>query len=66
MRFGEKFMTVLYAADAIAVRHLAIAELRHSDIGRLSFEQVVRVVSPGLSPIIESHTESFNMERKCA
>lgn len=37
--FGQKFMAVLYSADAIAVRHLAIAESRHSDIGRLSFEQ---------------------------
>ena len=26
-------------SDAIAVRHLALAESRHSDIGRLSFEQ---------------------------
>ncbi len=44
VRFGQKFMTVLYSADAIAVRHLAIAESRHSDIGRLSFEQ-------GMAPI---------------
>jgi AcrR family transcriptional regulator len=39
VRFGQKFMTVLYSADAIAVRRLAIAESRHSDIGKLSFEQ---------------------------
>jgi len=39
VRFGQKFMAVLYSADAIAVRRLAIAESRHSDIGRLSFEQ---------------------------
>jgi hypothetical protein len=32
-------MTVLYSADVIAVRRLAIAESRHSDIGKLSFEQ---------------------------
>jgi hypothetical protein len=32
----------------------------------LSSRSAVRVVSPGLSPIIESHTESFNKERKCA
>jgi AcrR family transcriptional regulator len=39
VRFGQKFMTVLYSADAIAVRHLAIAESRHSNVGKLSFEQ---------------------------
>jgi AcrR family transcriptional regulator len=37
--FGQRFMTALYSADGIAVRRLAIAESRHSDIGRLSFEQ---------------------------
>jgi AcrR family transcriptional regulator len=39
LHFGERFMAVLYSADAIAVRRLAIAESRHSDIGKLSFEQ---------------------------
>jgi len=32
-------MTVLYSPDTIAVRRLAIAESRHSEIGKLSFEQ---------------------------
>src|SRR5579863_451560 len=41
VHFGQQFMTVLYSPDAIAVRRLAIAESRHSDIGRLSFEQAV-------------------------
>jgi AcrR family transcriptional regulator len=39
VHFGQRFMAVLYSADAIAVRRLAIAESRHSDIGKLSFEQ---------------------------
>ena len=39
VQFGQKFMAVLYSADAIAVRRLSIAESRHSDIGKLSFEQ---------------------------
>jgi AcrR family transcriptional regulator len=39
VRFGQKFMAVLYSADAIAVRHLAIAESRHSNVGKLSYEQ---------------------------
>jgi hypothetical protein len=37
VRFGQKFIAVLYSADAIAVRRLTIAESRHSDIGKLSF-----------------------------
>ena len=41
VHFGQRFMTVAYSADAISVRHLTIAESRHSDIGRLSFEQAI-------------------------
>lgn len=37
--FGQNFLTVLYSPEAIAIRHLTIAESRHSDIGKLSFEQ---------------------------
>jgi hypothetical protein len=32
-------MAVLYSPDVVAVRRLAIAESRHSDIGKLSYEQ---------------------------
>jgi hypothetical protein len=39
VHFGQKFMAVLYSPDVIAVRRLAIAESRHSEIGKLSFEQ---------------------------
>jgi len=39
VRFGQKFLSVLYSAEAIAVRRLAIAESKHSDIGKLTFEQ---------------------------
>src|ERR1700736_1205645 len=39
VHFGQKFMAVLYSTETIAVRRLAIAESRHSDIGKLSFEQ---------------------------
>ncbi len=41
VRFGQRFLAVLYSADAIAVRRLSIAESRQSDVGRLSFEQAV-------------------------
>ena len=39
IRFGQKFLTVLYSPEAIAVRRLAIAEAGHSDVGRASFER---------------------------
>jgi hypothetical protein len=39
VHFGQKFMAVLYSPDVVAVRRLAIAESRHSDIGKLSYEQ---------------------------
>src|ERR1700694_4044521 len=41
LRFGQKFLTVLYSPEAIAVRHLAIAESRRSESGKLSFERAV-------------------------
>src|SRR5579863_3046254 len=35
-RFGQEFLTVLYSPEAIAVRHLTIAESRRSESGKLS------------------------------
>jgi AcrR family transcriptional regulator len=37
--FSEKFLAVLYSPDVIAIRRLAIAESRHSDVGKMSFER---------------------------
>jgi AcrR family transcriptional regulator len=39
VHFGQKLLTVLYSPDAIAVRRLLIAESRHSDVGKMSFER---------------------------
>jgi len=36
--FGQKLVPVLYSPEAIAIRRLAIAELGHSNIGRVVFE----------------------------
>ena len=36
--FGQKFLAVLYSPDAIAIRRLTVAESRHSNIGKMSFE----------------------------
>jgi AcrR family transcriptional regulator len=41
VRFGQKFLTVLYSPEAIAIRHLTIAESRRSDSGKLSYERAV-------------------------
>ena len=38
LRFGQKLVPALYSPEAIAIRRLAIAELGHSDIGKLVFE----------------------------
>jgi AcrR family transcriptional regulator len=38
LQFGQKLVPALYSPDAIAIRRLAIAELGHSNIGKVVFE----------------------------
>src|ERR1700733_12055919 len=38
LTFGQIFLSVLYSPETIAIRRLTIAEARHSDIGKMSFE----------------------------
>jgi AcrR family transcriptional regulator len=38
LHFGRKLVPALYSPDAIAIRRLAIAELGHSNIGKVVFE----------------------------
>ncbi len=38
LRFGERLVPALYSPEAIAIRRLAIAELGHSNIGKVVFE----------------------------
>ena len=38
LHFGQRLLAALYAPEAIAVRRLAIAESRHSNIGKVVFE----------------------------
>ena len=38
LHFGQKLVPALYSPDAIAIRRLAIAELGHSNIGKIVFE----------------------------
>lgn len=41
LRFGQEFLAVLYSPETIATRRLSIAESRHSEIGRISFERAI-------------------------
>jgi AcrR family transcriptional regulator len=61
VRFGQKFMTVLYSADAVAVRRLAIAESRHSDIGRLSFEQATLPIEKRVAEFMRKAMKRGNL-----
>ena len=38
LHFGQRLLAVLYSPEAIAVRRLAIAESRHSNIGKIVLE----------------------------
>jgi AcrR family transcriptional regulator len=38
LHFGQRLLAALYSPEAIAIRRLAIAESRHSNIGRIVFE----------------------------
>jgi AcrR family transcriptional regulator len=38
LHFGQRLVPVLYSPEAIAIRRLAIAELGHSNIGKVVFE----------------------------
>ncbi len=53
IRFGQNFIAVVYSPEAIAVRRLAIAESRHSDIGRLSFESAVNPIEKQVAEFLK-------------
>jgi AcrR family transcriptional regulator len=41
LHFGQRFLSVLYSPEALAIRHLTIAESWRSESGKLSFEHAV-------------------------
>ncbi len=53
LHFGQKFLAVLYSPEAIAVRHLAIAESRRSESGKLSFERAVLPLEKHLAEFLK-------------
>src|SRR5271166_5323064 len=51
LHFGQKLVLALFSPEAIAIRRLAIAELGHSDIGKVLFE--------GATAPMEKHVAEF-------
>jgi AcrR family transcriptional regulator len=51
--FGQKFMAVLYSSETIAIRRLTIAESRHSDIGKMSFEHATVPIEKGVAAFLK-------------
>jgi AcrR family transcriptional regulator len=41
LRFGQRLLASLYSPEAIAIRRLAIAESRHTNIGKIVFEEAM-------------------------
>ncbi len=52
LHFGQQFIGVLYSPEAMAVRHLAIAESRRSESGNLSFERAVVPLEKGVAEFL--------------
>ncbi|GFO56076.1 TetR family transcriptional regulator [Geomonas sp. Red276] len=40
-RFGERFLALIYSPEILATRHMAIAQAKHSEAGRLIYERGV-------------------------
>jgi AcrR family transcriptional regulator len=53
LNFGQKFLAVLYSPETIAVRRLTIAEARHSDIGKMSFEHATVPIEKQVSAFLK-------------
>ena len=53
LHFGERFLTVLYSSEALAVRQLAIAESRRSPSGKLTFERSVVPFEKGVGEFLK-------------
>jgi AcrR family transcriptional regulator len=54
LRFGQEFLAVLYSPETIAIRRLSIAESRHSEIGRVSFERAVHPVEKKVAEFLRT------------
>jgi AcrR family transcriptional regulator len=53
LRFGQEFLVVLYAPETIAIRRLSIAESRHSEIGRVSFERAIHPIEKRVAEFLK-------------
>jgi len=61
LHFGQKFLAVLYSPEAIAARRLVIAESRHSDVGRVSFERVTVPIEKRVAEFLKKEMKRGNL-----
>ncbi len=61
VHFGQKFLAVLYSPEAISVRRLVIAEARHSDVGKLSFERVTVPIEKQVAEFLKREMKRGNL-----
>ena len=54
LNFGQRLLPALYSPEAIAIRRLAIAELGHSDIGKVVFEGSVVPIEKQVAEFLRS------------
>jgi hypothetical protein len=53
LRFGQKFLIVLYSPEAIGIRHLSISESRRSNSGKLTFKRAVVPVEKQMAEFLK-------------
>jgi AcrR family transcriptional regulator len=61
VQFGHKFLTILYAPDAIAFRRLAIAESRHSEIGKMTFARGMLAIEKQVAEFLKKRMKRGNL-----
>jgi len=61
LHFGQKLLAVLYSPEAIAVRRLVIAESRHSDVGKVSFEQTTVPTEKHVAKFLKKEMKRGNL-----
>jgi AcrR family transcriptional regulator len=61
LHFGQKLLAVLYSPDAIAVRRLLIAESRHSDVGKISFERATVPIESQVADFLKKEMKRGNL-----
>jgi AcrR family transcriptional regulator len=61
VHFGQKFLAVVYSPEAIAVRRLVIAEARHSDVGKVTFERMTVPIEKQVAEFLKRNMKRGNL-----